>query len=277
VGREIEIATQDGGKGRTFRAVCLATVEADTLWEGGLTDTEDMRPVWASFVSSEAQLKPFAVNLLSGRKANFVKDTNGYQRRKDEKLNVLRSAGYQSVWQRELEGSSLTLFLPDLFQMDPGMVDPKGAAFVVMPTQEWANSQQIEVGPIARHVYKLLPDGLKTGDDAISMETLASLVPMAFLFCTYLDRRTRCPLVSDGRFYLQLLISCLGDGLASWPNGNAHAYYTQPFGLHNKGFYSYGVEEVGLVKPIAFKASHTDIETMLARQVALFFETTRGR
>jgi len=276
--RDVYIPTQGESKGRTFRAMCLATVTADTLWEGGAV-TDHMRPVWAMFAGSEAQLKPFAINVLSGRKAHFVKG-HGYTPRNEEKLDMLRSAGYQSAWQREAEGSVVTMFLPDLFAADPGMVDPKGATFIVMPPAAWQDEQKIDAGSIVRHVYKLLPEGLRKGDEAISKEDLAALIPMAFLFCTYLDRRTRCPLVADGRFFLQLLISCLGDGLAAWPGGDQHAYHRERFGLHGKrfrGFQAKGLEDVGLGRPIAFQATHEEIEAKLARQVEVFFEATKGR
>lgn len=273
--REATIAPQTEGKGRTFTAMCLASVEADLLWEGGQTDTDDQRPVWAMFAGSEQELRPFMVNLKQGRKCEMPKGSYHY-RRKNERMNILRSAGYTITWQREVEGSMATIYLPDLFLLDPGMVDPAGAAFVLLPTVEWANAQRIEVGPIVRHVQPMIPLTYEKAP-ALSEDELAALVPTSFLFAAYLDRRTRCPLLSDGRFYMQLLIACLKEGLASFESGSRH-YYDRQFGVHSFfGFTTIGTDDLGFSRGIAFKADHNAIERVLAEQVAIFFNLTGGR
>jgi hypothetical protein len=273
---EVYIAPAKEGKGRTFRAICLATVEADSLWEGGQTATDDVRPVWAMFTNSEQELRPFMVNLTRGRKAaSFSGERWG--RRKATCLEVLRSSHVITSWQREPEGAIATVIMPDLFQLDPGMVDTKGAAFVLLPPVEWGAAQHIDVKPLVRHTKRLLPKRVRTGDDALTDDALAALVPEAFLFATYLDRRTRCPLVSDGRFYLQLLIACLDAGIASWPNAESYHYRDHPFGFNPKlGFHTQGTEDVGLTKGIAFLADHPTIERVLAEQVTTFFQNARA-
>jgi hypothetical protein len=270
--REVYITPQTEGKGRTFQAVCLASVEADALWDGGQTNTDDMRPVWAMFANSEQELRPFMMNLKSGRKCSIVK---GQQyRRKDERMEMLRSAGYTTTWQREAEGSIATSFLPDLFHMDPGMVDVKGGTFVLLPTQEWVNAQQIELGPLVQHAREFVPTMPYEKSPALTDDQLAELVPTSFLFAAYLDRRTRCPLLADGRFYLQLMLACLKEGLASFPNGNS--YQSHEFGVHGSfRFTTIGTEDVGFAKAIAFSASHSEIERVLAEQVASFFKATK--
>lgn len=277
--REIVIAPQSEGKGRTFRAACLTLVEADSLWKGGQTTTDDVRPVLAVLAGSENELRPFMVNLLAGRKAIFPSKDHSY-RRKEDRVEVLRSSGFQVTWQREEEGSIATVFLPELFRLDPGMVDPAGAKFILLPTQEWASRQEIEVGSIVRHVRKIVSVDPKERDrEELSESALAALVPLAFLFAAYLDRRTRCPILQDGRFYLQLLIACLREGLASWPSSDPYySYNNGAFGVTNRlRFRVERADVLGYARGIAFGAGHPEIERVLAEQATLFAQVSKKR
>lgn len=271
--REIYIAPQSEGKGRTFRSVCLTTVEADTLWEGGAATTDNMRPVLAVFAGSDAEIRPFLMNLLQGRKASFASRESGY-RKKEDRLEILKSSKFQVAWQREAEGTLATVFLPELFRMDPGMVDPVGAKFVLLPTHEWVKGQKIDCAPIVRHVRRLLPKDKLETIEALSVESLTALVPLAFLFVAFLDRRTRCPILQDGRFYLQLLVTCLAEGLATWSTPE-HSY-RRDFG--QVGSMRFRVEreaEMGFVPGLAFSASHQEIQRVLAEQTTIFFKVKR--
>lgn len=268
--RRIVIAPAQEGKGRSFEALCLASVTADGLWSGGSASTDDARPVWAMFAGSDAEMRPFMANLTGGRKATFTKgDSHNYSRKAGERLELLRSAGYQITWQRESEGVIATAFLPDLFRADPGMVDPSGVRFIVLPTTTWASEQKIDTAPILEHVARL--------GYPVTGETLPALVPVSFLFSLYLDRRTRCPLLSDGRFYLQLLLACLDKGYASWSGAEKYSFRDREWGRHTShGFYEVDTADVGLLPGIAFTANHADVETLLAEQVSKFFQQTGG-
>lgn len=264
--REVYIAPHEG-KGRTFQALLLASLEANALWPGGQTSNEDTRPVWAMFAGSDPELRAFTANLLTGRKALFGQ-ADGYRPKRQQKLELLKSAGYQYAWQRESEGSVVTAFLPDLFRLDPGMVDPAGARFVCLPAKAWCHAQAIDTAPLVEHMADL--------GCTMSASQLVALAPLAFLFAAYLDRRTRCPLVADGRFYLQLLVACLRDGLASWPAGDRDRYRDPPFGVHGRfALREESTSEVGLERPVAFEAGHQDLERVLAAEVQRFFETVR--
>jgi len=266
--RELQIAPQTEGKGRTFRATLLASVEADLLWPGGQTVSDNLRPAWAMFGGSDQELRAFMANLTLGRKAYFPKSPNDYSRRKADCLEILKSSGYQVTWQREEEGSLATIFLPELFQIDPGMVDPAGARFVLLPTQAWAAEQNLDVPSLVAHAN--LCNYLE-----FSPEQLAAWAPMSYLFAAYLDRRTRCPLVADGRFYFQLMLSCLEHGLASFatpPDLYRHSD-SLGFGQYPKHqYHESGTTTVGLLPGLAFNASHETLDAVLAREVALFFK-----
>lgn len=225
------------------------------------------------FAGSDAELRPFVTNLRLGRKAE--RQSNHSRGGDEERLEFLKSVGYQITWQRELEGAIATLFHPDLFRLDPGMVDPAGIQFVLLVPTNWSAAQAVDVEAAVDHVQALAP--------ARDPSFLASLVPTAYLFAAFLDRRTRCPLVADGRFYLQLLVASLDQGLASLP-GNCARYNSdrREWG-HNPrhGFnlevgaerYSRaGIETIGLKHAISFHAMHELFEHFLAEQVTLFFE-----
>jgi hypothetical protein len=263
--RDIVIAPQTEGKGRSFAAVCVGTIEADSLWDGGQTATENMRPVWALFAGSDAELRPFMANLRTGRKAQFIKGT-GYYGKKQERLETLRSAGYQIAWQREAEGSLATMYLPEIFQIDPGMVDTREVRFIVLPSVDWAPAQIIDPGPIVQHARKL--------GGPLGSEEIAALVPLAFLFCAYLDRRTRRPIYSDGRFHMQLLLACLTQGLASWPTDDSYRWRPdrEKFGRHSHFQFRQTTTEAARVgEGLAFHATHEQVDTILAEQVQQFF------
>jgi hypothetical protein len=271
--REVIITPPENStrKGRSFTATCLALVEADTLWDGGMI-SDDTRPVFAMFAGSDAEMRPFQANLRMGKKAHFLNDNRRSYRKKTDRIEFLRSADYEYTWQREVEGTILTVCLKELFQLDPGMVDPAGARFVVLPSKTWVAEQKMDPRSAVMHVRGLAYKGLE--NEELENEELERLVPIASLFAVYLDRRTRCPIVMDERFYLQLFLAALGKGLASWPYDGG---YRDEFGVNQKLRFSQQTEDVGCFeKGIAFNATHERIEELLAEQTTAFFEATSG-
>lgn len=262
--REVAIAPVSEGKGRTFRSSVLGFVEARGLWDGGSGGGDVIRPCWALFAGSEQEIRPFVANALAGRKMSLG---DGGYRRHTKRLELLKSARYEVAWQREVEGSLATVFLPDLFRVDPGMVDPAGAKFIVLARRELLASQAIDdVGSIARHAMRL-------GHRGVDEDLARALVPMAFLFVVYLDRRTRCPIYADGRFYLQLLLAFLASGAASF--ARLREGYNEPgFGQHSALVHADDLAPLGIDRPIGFSASHEIIEQTLAEQTTLFFDLT---
>lgn len=259
--QSLVIAPPQEGKGRSFQGLCLASVTANSLWEGGLTGSDNVRPVWSMFAGTENELRPFAANLILGRKAVYLSSNN----RKEQKLELLKSFRYQQAWQREPEGSIVTMFLPDLFRHDPGMVDPKSIAFVLLVPKAWAEKEDLDFREMLHYAQGL---GYPVEEDTAKL---------AYLFATYLDRRTRCPIPTDGRFYLQLLCACLQHGKATFSTGDrSYSYYhSEDFGKHSRfGFSEVGTQDVGLLPGIAFHTYHEDFEKLLAEQVTIFFEKT---
>ena len=284
----VRIEPKVAGKGRSFRASCVAYVLADSLWDGGLTDSKFDRPVYATFLGSDAELRPFVANLMLGRGA--LGNSNSSYRSKG--FEFLKSAGFKYTWQREDEGSLVTVFLPELFLLDPGMVDPKVARFVVLPPAKWAAQQALDLAAIVKHCKKLpLVRALNTAPvkayeydtrpenfkPLMAEERMASLAATAYLFASYLDRRTRAPLPADGRFYLQLMLACLKNGLASFASVAGDYSNEKTFGKNGLGFKESNMAVAGFLPGVAFKATHEDLEKLLAEEIALFFKMAKGK
>lgn len=168
--QDLRIEPAEEGKGRTFRAAMLAHVEADHLWSSGSGDT--IRPVYAAIAAGHGEIGPFLANLRTGRKA--IVGPERYGKSKGRQVEFLRSAGYSYVTQRHPEGVVCQIFLREVVQLDPGMVDPKnGIRFLCMPP---------------------------AGSDPVAH------------WIAWLDRRTRAPLIPDPAFHQMLLDRCIKAG-----------------------------------------------------------------
>lgn len=258
--KRLIIEPKTEGKGRSFEALALAWVTADTLWPGG-NNGNSIRPVWLMFAGSPEQLRAFSANLISGRKAQVLDLNSSRYEKHPPQMELLKSAGYALSSQRTSGSTVITAYLPDLFLIDPGMVDPAGIQFCLLPSQEWVDSQVWNVDRAVEHVSKL--------EYNCTEEALQILAPISGLFAVYLDRRTRCPLIKDERFYLQLLCACLDRGLASLSSEATYSTWGRTSSL---GFKEFHTETVGLLPGIACRASHADMEQLLAEQAKLFFQ-----
>lgn len=263
------IAPETEGKGRSFTAFLVATVTADHLWEGGMTSTDVERPVWALVASSEAEIRPFMANLRMGKKAIFGNGERSYRRGKGEKIEFLKSAKYSVFQQRTPYGVAQTLYLHDLFTLDPGMVDPEGLKFVMMVPAEEAVAAPWDRQAAIAHVAKV---------NKLDLEAVqgppAKVVDLAPYFAAFVDRRTRQPLVCDTRFYFQLMVACLEKGLASLPSAGTSHWGSREWGANMTSFQVDGLGGLGYATPLAFKASHEDFEAIMAEEATKFFAAT---
>jgi len=234
---------------------------ADGLFsEAGNGNTN--RPCWAIFAGTEQELRSFATNLRLGRKAEPWANRRG----DGERFEFLKSIGYHLAWQKEDEGSLVTIYHPELFRIDPGMTDPQGMHFVMMVPKYWIKNQKLDREPAVQHCQ---------GHPSLSDLALHDLVPVAHLYAAYLDRRTRCPLIADSRFYLQILIASLDQGLASLPGQDVtrNSYSRGDWGrVSSHGLRAEGLDLVGIDHAISFLASHETFETFLSEQVGIYFE-----
>lgn len=227
------------GKGRSFRATLVGYVEClDVLPR----QNDAARPLFLALAGSDNELRPFVANLRTGKKAECW-----YRAR--EKYEVLKSSGFQVTWQRTPKGSLATLFAPDLFCLDPGMVDPKGVTFCLLPARTWLKPSDVPV------------------PSCVPADRVNDVRQLAPLFIAYLDRRTRCPLIPDPRFYVQVLANALDEGLAEFSRAERYSLKW----AESSTFETYGLDELGFGPALFFKTSHDRLEEFLARQVQEFF------
>lgn len=259
---DLVIQTEGESKGRSFRASLLAYVEGSHLWSGGAT-SENTRPIWCMIAATDAESASFMANLRGGNKASIVGAEKIYGRnKKSEKFELLKSAGYEFSAQRHPQGTVWTAYMPELFKLDPGMVDPVGVKFAFLPSASWCPEPSNDV---LAHVQELNP--------ARSLEDLAPIARLGPLFAAYLDRRSRCPMIPDARFYAQIAVEFCRLGSATFaPDGSRDQKWHQG----KLGYDETGVEVVGLLPGMAMSASHETVEACLAEQVGLFDQVTRG-
>lgn len=275
-------------KGRAFRAFRLAAVTADGLWDVGSID-KHKRPVYATFATSEGEARPFLANLLTGRPAvpltNSSRGAAGYE--------FLRSAGYRYFQDKGPAGTIVTVYLPDLFALDPGMVDPDGVKFVVLPPSAYlaGEAHSMPVGDMVTHARRLpwvRELNQRPGKDdwrrdrwqePLPVEYLRHLAPLSYLFALYLSNRSRAPIPPDGRFYFQLMLACLREGVATLPTEDrSYHYESNKFGEKTAfKFTAAGLDVGGLGPAIAFSAKHNDVEGILAAECSTYFEMTGGK
>jgi hypothetical protein len=240
-----------GEKGRVFQAKLVSFIRADNLTPES-NSNKIIRPVWAMFAGSQDELRPFMANLRLGRVA---KESNR------SSFEFLKSIRWKIIYQKEPEGVLATIYHPELFEMDPGMVDPKRIDFVILVDQEWKSKQDINIDKAKEYLVKV------NGSD-----DLLTFLPIAPLFALYLDRRTRCPLINDELFYFHLLLMALKNNLASIvPSGGHYLYsYSKEFVSPYHGCGHEGLERLNS-ESLTVSCNQSDFETFLAEQVLVFY------
>lgn len=240
-------------KSRRFSADCLCYVTADHLWEtgGNAGDSKD-RPVYAVFVGKETTLRPFIANLRLGRKAQQTD-------RGSRKFEFLKSVPYVYSWQRFQDGNAaITVFLPELFVLDPGMIDPSWCQFVSLVPTWWANQlldylPQREIDAVQAHATKL---GVQ--------RDVKNEVASAAHFARLLDKRTRLPLVNSLAFSWQLY----DRAVAEMERRSRSSYsYDWAYGCKDAGFEG---------DPMRFAMHHDTLDEFLRDEVKKFREVTNG-
>lgn len=253
------VTDPDSRRARTFEAVCVGTVMADRLVDVSGTSVE--RPVWACWAGPDQQLRAFMANVRLGRRIEM--ESSAYASRRDKKFEFLKKGGFQVVWQVEPEGSLATIYVDELFRLDPGMVDPDGIRFIVMPDEAWLSTQEVVTGPACRAV--LARSGRPVD---------ARFVRLATLFAAYLDRRTRCPIVNDPVFHAQLLYACLEAGVAEWPERSdpyGFTFENDRYRRYGTGFQQVGTDRIGLGPGLCCRAGHDAFEALLATETTRYF------
>jgi len=240
----ISIEPKKGSKGRTFSAYLFNTITADSAWESGSGDLT--RPVYLAFTTSEREAHAFTANLRSGRRA-VVRNAYGHE---EAKIEILKSSGHRFVTERcRRSGSALvTVYLPSLFELDPGLLDPH-IRFVFAPASWWIERE------LASPALESFPP-----------EEAREFV-VAAAFAAFLDRRTSLPIINDPRFHRQLYRAAKEE---RWWHEPASQTYGHAI------LRVFPQEIVGLEQVALVNLDHDTFESFLRRQTSIFYRTVES-
>ncbi len=304
--KTLTIATEGSGtskkrKGRSFSAIEIARIENDRIWKSGTSDNK--RPIFFTYAATEYGAKAFTINLRTGRVAMDGQSSGS------DVIEFMKSDEY--VWpspQRipsAIPGGSTsivqTVYLPELFDLDPGLVDRTSVRFVVMPPLRSIDAEIKKLDDSQRRdLFRMLSaDGVilrgesgsgcplsphqdadsSSKEIAFSERAALALAVISSHLCARLDRRTRCPLLPDLAYRTLLTMHALKEGLATLPvDGQTTSYQMRSMGgwrgsfRHSSEFKATGLREIGYSTPIAFRASHTDVDQFLAQNVQHYYK-----
>jgi hypothetical protein len=247
-----------GRKGRSFRGVVFAYATAPGLW-GASATAEVLRPIFVAVAASEEEAGPVLENLRGGERAIVTGENMPVS---GMPLELMRSAGYAFPPQRTPEGTIFTAYLPDLFDFNPGLLDPDGVRFVFLPARDAFDAIPIspdELTAAWRHLSAL-------GDPAESAIS-RDLCAMATMWTAYLDQRCELPIPPDLAFRVQLYAAALREGLASKPLPLGKGEDLAPDQHAALGFRLYVADGFPLVQGVACWAPHESLATFLAEQL----------
>lgn len=267
----IELTIQSGDskkrKGRSFRGVVLAYATATGLWSSGSTG-DVVRPVFTVLGAADEEARPLLENLRAGERAT-LKGEEVYSSR--SQLELLRSANYAFHLQRTGEGTLITAYLPELFEFQPGLLDPDGVRFVVVPAR-----QDVDAIPVSVEETRVVVRHLEVLEE--TAEASRELCAMAALWAAYFDQRSELPIPPELSFRVQLYLAALQEGIASTTlplrgsgDGDVHA------GQHAAlGFRLYVSRGFPLVPGVATKATHEELGVFFAEQIERYEQARKA-
>ena len=235
----LTIAPKKGAKGRTFRAFLLSYLTANSLWDCGSTD-KAKRPVYLAFAATDQEARAFTANLRTGRRA-VVGNAYGHD---EGAIEVLKTSGHRFVFQRRGGATIVTAFLPELFELDPGLLGER-VSFIWAPPTWWVERQ------VAASALAPFPEAERR-----------ELV-LAGSFAAFLDRRTPLPILSDPAFHRRL-----------YHAAQEQLWFVRPSGYRlNPGrLFAYPDELAGLELAALVDVDHATFEDFLRRETTTYFE-----
>lgn len=248
------------GKGRVFEATLLGYIVSNWLWpQAG----DNERPIFAAFAATETQGRPFMANLQTGAKA-----LSGGSKHSQLTFEFLRSARYLHATQR-FEGVSVTtVYLPELWDINPGMVDPTEIRFALAPSVPWSKEHEQKL-PLDLMVDHAMKTRVQNGEPR-KRSDLRGLCAVASLFCSYLDNRTRAPIIPDPCFHLQLLLACIDADIAKEAIDIETPTYRR-WDRSGDEFKVIGRSDLGLDVVLGLKSSHDDFNKVLSECTDRYF------
>lgn len=256
--------TSARGEEHVYRGWLVASVVADFAWSGGGQGSA-VRPIFFAVAASAGEAGPLCAALARGAVAE-VPNGDRHSSQKPARYELLRSAGYARLTQATPAGVFTTFYLPDLYQRDPGLVDPEQAAFAVLPRADWVAAQRYDAAAIDAHLARVPRLYSGWGLDTRDCPTVdATWTPQARLFGEALDRRTSAPLLTDDAFLVQLLRAAVDTRRATLDGGRRNG------SCRAEPYREVGVEDLGYARGLAFAATQQDIAELVGVSARLYF------
>jgi hypothetical protein len=209
--------------------------------------------------ASDDEARSVLENLRAGERAQLTGEHCGQT---GTPLELVRSANYAFHPQRTPEGTILTAYLPELFDFNPGLLDPDAVRFVLLPAR-----QDFETVPVSAEELTAAWRHLSALGDPAASAVSRDLCAMAAMWGAYLDQRCELPIPPDLDFRVQLYVAALREGLASRPLPLRESTERAPDQHGALGFKLYVAEGFPLVPGIASRATHGDLAEFLADQL----------
>lgn len=273
--KELTTTAGEGEKTRAFKAVLLGAIMAPQYIDGVGSGDKAERPAWMTLATSEGSTIPFLANARMGRDLAI-----GSGSFKGDHFELMRSLDYEFVNQPADDGHTITtVYLPELFRQDPGMVDPAGIKFIIVCPKWWSEAAHNDDDYAVR--FEAAHTAVKRRTQSKSQKLIPPehLPEMAHrvarisgLAMMFLDRRTRCPLPPDPRFQATLTADLMGEELAGFARGEAgySSFGERPWGHTSDVKAMIAGDAVADV--FAMKSTHARLEQVLAVAVANYFK-----
>lgn len=265
------------GKTRSFEArVVGMTISNMAPWVKP-NDDKLIQPVSVLIVGDDSSVRAVVANLRTGRRCWLTDRKRNTVRNKQPYPSLdLTGTKYQYLFQQFDEGTICHVYSIDLYNQDPGMIDPDDIQFIAPVPKQWVEEQQqylqaidpeLKSWAIKEFTKVCKPQSLKSEHEWQSIAD--SIVECAAMTCVYLDRRTRIPILPDLRFQVRLFLECVTVGLCRYPE-QKNERYSRQWGFSGPSFIS-NDREMGLVWSIQCRASHDSFQSVLARVVNQHF------
>ena len=209
-------------------------------------------------------------------------------------VELLKSTGYRFLWQRLTGGPDgpqalVTAYLPDLFILNPGLIDPAGVAFLALTPTWWAEREAAILRAdaatcttITQHLHALerkagQSDGWRVGRRSGCWRSCRrrSIVSASWSGAPRARWSARLPLA------LQLFLAGLEQGLLTLPQPAEPGHtYPRPapedkwsWARHpgTTPVTAYGIGAVGLEPVVACRTTHDALDAFLAAEVERYF------
>lgn len=200
-----------GKKGRIFEGTCATMVQ----WQNVQWTKNGANPLFLELVATEGQIRPLVANLRTGREARIY--TGHFQNAAIE-LSLNKNAPL--VWSKIRVGPGgalVTAYMPDLFDVECGMIHEERVRYICMPPVSWVlrNTRPLTDQEMVMVRRIVTVDG-ERDSPLLSLEVtrrwVEAMWAVAVQFCARLDTRSSLPLLPDRGFQFWLMLFLWASG-----------------------------------------------------------------